>query len=969
MKPTEAIRQASQRAGPNYTRKRDTPDFEESIKNWREKEKPERVMRRLAAVSLAGEALKMEAAISGNEPSEAFNPLERIIGTSQLISSIYLSLGAHRMRAVGRIMTEGKQGFGTGFMISPSLLMTNNHVLETASMAARCLVQFDYVRAIDGKIGLTEIYQLEPDRFFLTSTEKDLNLDYTIVAVEPVNSDGKQLANRGYIPLISVSGKVVLGDLVNIIQHPGGEPQQVALRDSKVTDPMESFLRYEADTQPGSSGSPVFNDFWQVAALHHSGVPEEVRKGVYRLIDGGEWDTTQHLPHDEQVRMEARVKWIANEGVRISKIVSDVQERLKNEAAKLAMFNEAVREDLRPVGEADLPEGVATPAVPRTLTVDSALAAAMQSLAANVGTTVTWTVPLRVTVQLGPEIQLAAQPALSPAINIPGRPQSLSVEAAAERVRASLAGKREILEVREGFFWQDGEMTNEQAVVVVLDPQSTMTSPDAYDALQIPKTVGGVRVDVTVGGASAVFRARERSSTGPAEAMSLDILAQEKVPTIGYKPPDDVTLDEVEEPMEVTCHSSPDDGWPVLKEFLSRVRRTLTVGMFDLTAPHIVATFRQMANKRNFRVNLAIQMGMAGGLKGEKKNDIPEDEFIDEMKQAMGRRFRQAYVDVSGDDRTFASAYHIKVAVRDHEEFWLSSGNMQTSNQPDISPAADDEKTFGPLRRFNREWHTVIKNKKLATIFEKFLLHDLETAEENPAETPQATDEALLPVESIDPEFLEAGKKAQYFDRQIFPKRTGDPVKIQPLLTPDNYLENVIPIVESAKKTLFIQNQSLSLLYPNDKNEDEFIRLFDAIRKRQDAGVDVRMIFRVITANEDGARETKDNLVRFGLDKQRILVQENCHTKGVIVDSKVVILGSHNWTNQGSIANRDASLILHHPGIAEFYEKLFLFDWENRTREPRIKKSTKRGPGEHEAGIRVHTEQVKVRADELELGG
>ena len=76
-------------------------------------------------------------------------------------------------------------------------------------------------------------------------------------------------------------------------------------------------------------------------------------------------------------------------------------------------------------------------------------------------------------------------------------------------------------------------------------------------------------------------------------------------------------------------------------------------------------------------------------------------------------------------------------------------------------------------------------------------------------------------------------------------------------------------------------------------------------------------------------------MVKFGIKKVNVLVQERCHTKAVVVDSKVVLIGSHNWTNQGAIANRDASLIIQHPGIARYFEEIFLFDWENLTREPR----------------------------------
>jgi len=60
----------------------------------------------------------------------------------------------------------------------------------------------------------------------------------------------------------------------------------------------------------------------------------------------------------------------------------------------------------------------------------------------------------------------------------------------------------------------------------------------------------------------------------------------------------------------------------------------------------------------------------------------------------------------------------------------------------------------------------------------------------------------------------------------------------------------------------------------------------------------------------------------------RIRTQSGCHTKGIIVDSETILVGSHNITNQGVQVNRDASLLIHHAGIAQYYEKVFLHDWD-----------------------------------------
>ena len=73
----------------------------------------------------------------------------------------------------------------------------------------------------------------------------------------------------------SSDGLFVKGEYVSIIQHPNGEMKQIALRENQILDFFDAFLHYRTDTAPGSSGSPVFNDQWEIVALHHSGVPEK----------------------------------------------------------------------------------------------------------------------------------------------------------------------------------------------------------------------------------------------------------------------------------------------------------------------------------------------------------------------------------------------------------------------------------------------------------------------------------------------------------------------------------------------------------------------------------------------------------------------------------------------------------------------------------------------------------------------
>ena len=55
---------------------------------------------------------------------------------------------------------------------------------------------------------------------------------------------------------------------VNIIQHPGGQFKQIAVRNNLAASLKGNDLAYFTDTEGGSSGSPVCNDRWEVLALH-----------------------------------------------------------------------------------------------------------------------------------------------------------------------------------------------------------------------------------------------------------------------------------------------------------------------------------------------------------------------------------------------------------------------------------------------------------------------------------------------------------------------------------------------------------------------------------------------------------------------------------------------------------------------------------------------------------------------------
>jgi phosphatidylserine/phosphatidylglycerophosphate/cardiolipin synthase-like enzyme len=377
--------------------------------------------------------------------------------------------------------------------------------------------------------------------------------------------------------------------------------------------------------------------------------------------------------------------------------------------------------------------------------------------------------------------------------------------------------------------------------------------------------------------------------------------------------------------MRVIAHVSPDHGFPVLKEFLSGTKERLVVGMYDFGAKHILnaitnATSHSGAFKK---FTMAIQHGEDTG-SGTKVNDLTDQQIIDKLKQSLGAKFESAWVKIGSVNGWVASSYHIKVAVRDESAFWLSSGNWQSSNQPDEDPLNDVPQKRSFLTKYNREWHAVVEHEDLAKAYQAYILNDFQQNRANIPDEALEIPDLLLPGALLVPTPQETAKPFEYFA----PFDATRSFTVQPLLTPDNFHEAVLALIESAEEELLIENQTFNA--PKD-SDDKLRELLDAVLTKQKAGVDVRIIFRILFAAD--ARENLTNLVDFGFSEDSIKVQTNCHTKGVVVDKKRVLLGSQNWSNLGVSNNRDASLLFDDEELAKYFAKIFEHDWANLARQ------------------------------------
>jgi len=208
--------------------------------------------------------------------------------------------------------TNAGTAFGTGFLVGADLVLTNHHVVAPAiagqsggftpgGLSAdpkKMIVRFDY-KELDDKTTVNPGVEIHlADDWLVDSAPPSPvdvqmprpnapgleELDYALLRLaEPVGGQpiplGKDVEagarTRGWIELPQAEWPFAEQSALFIIQHPNGSPMALALDlEAKMTvNANKTRVTYQTGTQPGSSGSPCFNQFWNLVALHHAGDP------------------------------------------------------------------------------------------------------------------------------------------------------------------------------------------------------------------------------------------------------------------------------------------------------------------------------------------------------------------------------------------------------------------------------------------------------------------------------------------------------------------------------------------------------------------------------------------------------------------------------------------------------------------------------------------------------------------------
>lgn len=379
---------------------------------------------------------------------------------------------------------------------------------------------------------------------------------------------------------------------------------------------------------------------------------------------------------------------------------------------------------------------------------------------------------------------------------------------------------------------------------------------------------------------------------------------------------------------EFIAYSSPDSTYALTEKFFNDAKKSILIGIYDFTAGYMEELLLK-AMQRGVKVSLMLDID----------NRTGETEIFDNLK-ARGCEAVPSPSCASQNDASYFASSHEKVIVIDDEWVLVQSGNYSDNSipqnaNPKNGKAPDD---FVPG---NRDMGVAIKSKELSAFFATVLRADMQL------ELRGAPEAAPLEPEMLEGEIALYEAAPSQPPEELFEWKQFVPdkaVTVQPILSPDNYMDEIPKWLRSAKKSVYIEQQYIR------GDQDKISECMNAIVSAREASPDLDV--RIILAKPfPGKRFDKEAKAIKALGKNygtklnknvRILSPKHfvhCHNKLIIVDEEAVLISSQNWSDAALVKNREAGVVLHYPAMAKHYTQIFESDW--KTAEKTLKKKTK----------------------------
>lgn len=356
----------------------------------------------------------------------------------------------------------------------------------------------------------------------------------------------------------------------------------------------------------------------------------------------------------------------------------------------------------------------------------------------------------------------------------------------------------------------------------------------------------------------------------------------------------------------VTTFVSPDCSDELFSGVVDSASREILLNVYEFSSPVMGASLTR-AHERGVNITMLVEGGPVGGIAKEEQASL----------YSLNRAGIPVYAMMSTKDVHAPYRYdHAKYLVIDRRAVLLASENFKYSGF--ASPG-----TTG-----NRGWGVLLEDPGVAGYFSTVFITDLA------APSTRHYTGAPGTAESPSPE-----KRTAVFSPSTFTGAT-----VIPVIAPDTS-DQITGLIASANATVeieeaYIRNETPLTLNPY---------LAEAVNASR-RGVHVRVLLDSYWYNTEGPNDNDEMVAlinRIGAT-EHIPLEARCadlrtshiekiHNKGVITDGKRVLVSSINWNSNSPQFNREAGVIIDHPGVAQYFRSAFEEDWAPSVTSPEQK--------------------------------
>ncbi len=343
--------------------------------------------------------------------------------------------------------------------------------------------------------------------------------------------------------------------------------------------------------------------------------------------------------------------------------------------------------------------------------------------------------------------------------------------------------------------------------------------------------------------------------------------------------------------------AAPDCSLEIFEDAVDAAGESILVGVYEFTSPRMARDLVD-ARSRGVEVRVLLEGGPVGGISDEEQGiiGILQGGGIPVLLMRSGDQLHAPY-----------RFDHAKFMVIDSAMVFVTSENFKDNGFPE------------PGLSGNRGWGVVIEDPGVARYFRDMFIYDAGGAWAVPAAgTGGGTGEQVRPA----------------YRREFQPVRFSNATVI-PVIAPDtSWL--VEDLLGQAERSIDIEQA-----YITNQSDGSFNAFLACAIESARSGVRVRILLDSYYYNTDG-EEDNDELVDVLNNlagREQIPLEARCadldgnnlekiHNKGVIVDGRKVLVSSINWNTNSPTFNREAGVIIDHPGVGEYYTQIFDDDWE-----------------------------------------